>query len=390
MPDQSPRTERFIRWLIAWRWPLFGLALWRRRCATCRRSSSISTARSKTCSRPTTRSSNLTTCSNRLSAQRSRAGSLYRPAVDDAGRTGALAAVDRRARARARRGGRAELNNGPLGDEIADPDNPLSRSFLELFRGLHGRRRSPDRRGGLPARLAIRGQSGRRLSTACAQPSKPTIRPARSSASRSWWSTSFRLLDADGRRLGRVSMVLLIAVIVLLFRSLRWVIVPLAVVVVSIVVTEGIIAYSQWRLTIVSSMLSSIITIIAIATVVHLIVHFRELRARGLGPREALARTGTELAAPIFWACATDAAGFGALIAAHVEPVHDFGWMMLIGSLVVLPALVAVVPCLALAGRFDSDPRAPGAKGTWNLGLDRLEPLDRAASAAGSGRSRRC
>ena len=49
----------------------------------------------------------------------------------------------------------------------------------------------------------------------------------------------FRLLDADGRRLGRVSMALLVAVIVLLFRSLRWVIVPLAVVMVSIVVTEG-------------------------------------------------------------------------------------------------------------------------------------------------------
>jgi predicted RND superfamily exporter protein len=119
-------------------------------------------------------------------------------------------------------------------------------------------------------------------------------------------------------------------------------------------------------------MLSSIVTIIAIATVVHLIVHFRELRAGGMSPREALARTGSDLAAPIFWACATDAAGFGSLIAAEVEPVHDFGWMMLIGSLVVLPALVAVVPCLALAGRWDSDPRRAWGEGRLELGLDRL------------------
>ncbi len=74
----------------------------------------------------------------------------------------------------------------------------------------------------------------------------------------------------------------------------------------------------------------------------------------------------------MFWACATDAAGFGSLIAAQVQPVHDFGWMMLVGSLVVLPALVAVVPGLALAGRFDADPRRAWGERHLDLGLDRL------------------
>ncbi len=263
------------------------------------------------------------------------------------------------------------INGGPLGDQIADPQNPLGRAFLELFQGytIGADRQTTAVVCLLDSQAAVsQSQIVDRL-RAIVEAHDPTGTIVGEPV---MVVDGFRLLDADGRRLGRVSLVLLVAVIVLLFRSLRWVVVPLAVVMVSIVVTEGIISFSHWRLTIVSSMLSSIVTIIAIATVVHLIVHFRELRGAGLDPRDALVRTGTDLAAPIFWACATDAAGFGALIAAHVEPVHDFGWMMLIGSLVVLPALVAVVPGLALAGRRDADPRRAWGEGKLDLGLDRL------------------
>jgi uncharacterized protein len=263
------------------------------------------------------------------------------------------------------------LAGEPFGDAIVDADNPLSRSLLELFEGYTV---GADRQTAAVVCLLDQQAGVRQADVVDAL---GTI-VARHDAGGTIVGEpvmvvdGFRLLDADGRRLGRVSLVLLVGVIVLLFRSLRWVAVPLAVVLVSITVTEGIVASSSWRLTMVSSMLASIVTIIAIATVVHLIVHFRELRAGGLGPRDALTRSGIELAAPIFWACATDAAGFGALIAAEVEPVHDFGWMMLIGSLVVLPALVTVVPGLALAGRFDADPRRAWGEDRLDLGLDRL------------------
>ena len=263
------------------------------------------------------------------------------------------------------------LTSGPLGDRIAEPENPLSRSLLALFEGYTiGADRqttavvclldsqSPVSQSTIVDQLGAAAVAHDPTGTIVGEPVMVV--------------DGFRLLEADGRRLGRVSLVLLLAVIVYSFRSLRWVLVPLAVVLVSIVVTEGIIAHSQWRLTIVSSMLSSIVTIIAVAAVIHLIIHYRELRGTGLDPCAALTRTGTELAAPVFWACATDAAGFGSLIAAQVQPVHDFGWMMLIGSLVVLPALLAVVPGLALAGRFDTDPRRAWGEGHLDLGLDRL------------------
>ena len=262
------------------------------------------------------------------------------------------------------------LTGTPLGRQIADENNPLARSMLELFSGYTiGADRqttavvclldsqTPVSQSTLVDRLRAAALAHDPSGTVVGEPVMVV--------------DGFRLLEADGRRLGRVSLGLLMAVIVISFRSLRWVLVPLAVVLVSIVVTEGIVAHSQWRLTIVSSMLSSIVTIIAVASVIHLIVHYRELRVTGLDPRW-LTRTGSDLAVPIFWACATDAAGFGSLIAAQVQPVHDFGWMMLVGSLVVLPVLVAVVPGLALAGRFDADPRRAWGERHLDLGLDRL------------------
>ncbi len=372
MPDSPTRTERFVRWLIAWRWPLFGIAL----------------LTAAVCYVPAQRLDFDRTIENmfapgdpilepyHLLKRAFGANEVVLAAyVDPQLMTSAGLARLRQLTGELERvpGVAAVLsvNNGPLGDKIADPDNPLSRSFLELFQGYTvGADRQTTAVVCLLDSQSPVSQSaivdGLRAAVEAHDPTGTIVGESVMVVE------SFRLLEADGRRLGRVSTALLIAVIVLSFRSLRWVVVPLAVVAISIVVTEGIISHSQWRLTIVSSMLSSIITIIAIATVVHLIVHFRELRALGLAPRAALTRTGTELAAPIFWACATDAAGFGSLIAAEVGPVHDFGWMMLIGSLVVLPALIAVVPCLALAGRFDSDPQRAWGEGHMELGLDRL------------------
>lgn len=179
----------------------------------------------------------------------------------------------------------------------------------------------------------------------------------------------FRYLEDDGARLGATATVLLMAVIILCFRSLRWVIVPLAVVYAALWWTQAVLAGSGYRLSMVSSMLWAIVTVIGIATVIHLIVSFRSGRLAGMSPREALTWSGGLLGAPIFWSCATDAGGFASLMISKVGPVRDFGWMMTVGSLVTLVAIALIVPGLALWGRFDADPRRAWGEGRLDLGL---------------------
>ena len=57
---------------------------------------------------------------------------------------------------------------------------------------------------------------------------------------------------------------------------------------------------------------------------------------------------------PVFWACVTDAVGFGALKSASVGPVGDFGVMMSISCIAVLISVWLVVPLLSTFGQADS------------------------------------
>ena len=167
------------------------------------------------------------------------------------------------------------------------------------------------------------------------------------------------MVERDGWRLAIVSTILLAAVLLVVFRSLRWALIPLAVVHWSIVVTQAILAAAQLELTMVSSMLTAIITVVGVATTMHLLLGYQQLRATGLDGPAAMDATMTALRAPVCWACITDAVGFLSLAAAEVGPVRDFGIMMAIGSLVVLVAIMLLVPGLALLGNWDRDPHVP-------------------------------
>lgn len=169
----------------------------------------------------------------------------------------------------------------------------------------------------------------------------------------------FDLVERDGARLGFSSTVLLSLVLAICFRSIRWTLIPLLVVQWSLVVTQALLVGLQLELTMVSSMLSAIVTVIGVATCMHLLLRFHHLRAGGLAPRPALRQTMSELVAPIALACITDAVGFLALMAADVGPVRDFGLMMALGAMVVLIAIVLLVPGMAVLGEWDSRPHVP-------------------------------
>ncbi|MDA1050149.1 MAG: MMPL family transporter [Planctomycetota bacterium] len=264
----------------------------------------------------------------------------------------------------------------PLGEDVVDIDNPLALPTQALFENYtHGADRRtaaavclliPESKSTVPRRETIDRLHGiiRNLPDG--------LQPGWLAGEPVMVSVGLRYVEEDGQRLGVWSTILLSAVILLCFRSLRWVLIPILVVQLTLLLTKAALVVSGLRLSLVSSMLAAIVTVVGIATVVHLIVRFREGRLAGLAPRDALARAGTLLAAPIFWACATDAVGFGALLAADVGPIQDFGMMMAIGSLLVLVSVAFVVPALALAGRFDAFPKQAWGERRLAAGLTRL------------------
>lgn len=182
----------------------------------------------------------------------------------------------------------------------------------------------------------------------------------------------FAMLERDGNLLGTTSGLLAGLVLLASFRSLRWLLVPLVVVLLALWSTRGVLAVVGLKLTMVSTMLSAMVTVVGIATVTHVIVEFRRQRSLGLDPSMALRETMTVLFWPVLGAIATDVIGFGSLVASRVGPVHDFGVMTSIGAVMVLVAAGLAVPFLALTGRFDADPRMAWGESTLELGLDGL------------------
>ena len=157
-----------------------------------------------------------------------------------------------------------------------------------------------------------------------------------------------RLLERDGLRLNWNASILMALVLLLCFRSLRWMIIAAAVVQSSLAMTRLILVASGAELSLVSTMFSSVVTVIAVAATMHWIVRFREAQLDQPSRYEAVESSMSLLLKPLVWACLTDAAGFAALLVANVGPVRDFGWIMIVGSLCVMGSLLFLVPCLIL------------------------------------------
>jgi len=167
----------------------------------------------------------------------------------------------------------------------------------------------------------------------------------------------FRTLEQDGLRLEGLCTGLILLTIFLAFRSFRWMLIPLVLVQFTILVTRALLAVGGFQLSMVSSMLSAMITIVGVASIMHLIVLYREEAARGKSPPDALANATRVLFWPICAAVATDMIGFGALLLSHVGPVHDFGLMTALGAGLVLPCGALIIPALALTFARKTPPR---------------------------------
>jgi hypothetical protein len=180
----------------------------------------------------------------------------------------------------------------------------------------------------------------------------------------------FRYVEQDGSVLGWASSLLLMLIILIFFRSLRWVLLPMLVVHATLLWTKAILVMSGLQLSMVSSMLTSLVTIIGIAEVMHVTVRYQEHRDH-LDRIESLKQALRELCPCTFWTVTTTAAGFAAELVSSIKPVQSFGIMMTVGSMLILVAGAMIVPGGVLLGSRWADPM-PLIAGAW---LDRV--LDR-------------
>lgn len=119
----------------------------------------------------------------------------------------------------------------------------------------------------------------------------------------------------------------------ILFRSLRWILLPTLTAVMTVLIMMGYLGYTNWLMTIVTSNFTSLLLIITIAMAVHVAVRHRELHAKypDWSKREIIRETVRYVAKPCLYTSLTTMVGFGSLVVSQIRPVMDFGMMMFIG-----------------------------------------------------------
>lgn len=170
----------------------------------------------------------------------------------------------------------------------------------------------------------------------------------------------FSHLENDGQKLGIYSTLVMTLVIAIMFRNVRWMLMPLIVVHLALVWTKASMVLGGLKLSMVSSPLVALVTVIGVGTVVHFAIRYREYRSQ-LEPMNALRGTLSHVGPATFWTILTTVGGFASLMVSRIVPVQSFGLMMSLGTFLVLVAILGLIAGATLIGRASSDPmHAPG------------------------------
>ena len=139
---------------------------------------------------------------------------------------------------------------------------------------------------------------------------------------------------------------IMVLVLGIIFRDWRWVVGPIANCAATAILMLGLLAWLDWRMTVISSNFVAVLLIVTLSLSVHLVVRYRELEhAEPDRPRAwRAAETARLMAAPCFYTALTTVVAFASLLVAGIQPVIDFGMMMTVGIVVGFLCTFALVP----------------------------------------------
>jgi predicted RND superfamily exporter protein len=129
---------------------------------------------------------------------------------------------------------------------------------------------------------------------------------------------------------------LVMLMLFLFFREIRFVAIPILASILSIFLTVGLLGFLHQNATIVSSNFVSILVITTISFCIHLIVKYRELLNQTplAGQRELVLKSLSDKLAPCIYTALSTIAAFGSLLTSGILPVRDFGWIICLGIIV--------------------------------------------------------
>ena len=154
----------------------------------------------------------------------------------------------------------------------------------------------------------------------------------------------------------------MVGMLALIFRDYRWVVIPISGCTLSALMMLGLLGFTDWRMTIISSNFVAVLLVVSLALAIHLVVRYRELELKepDLARADRAVKAAQLMFVPCFYTAVTTMVAFTSLVVAGIKPVIDFGWMMTAGivvafivSFTLVPALMALLPEVRATGASD-------------------------------------
>ncbi len=134
----------------------------------------------------------------------------------------------------------------------------------------------------------------------------------------------------------------------LIFKNLKWVIMPLLGCATSVIIMIGLLGFIGWKVTVISSNFIALMLILNMAMNIHVTVRFLQLKKEfpQLKKEEAILEASKKMMLPILYTVLTTICAFLSLIFSGIKPIIDFGWMMTLGLLVSITVTFLLLPTL--------------------------------------------
>lgn len=147
---------------------------------------------------------------------------------------------------------------------------------------------------------------------------------------------------------GLAVILFMITVLAVIFRTLRFVAIPMLCCVTAVIMMLGYVSWLDWRLTVISSNFVALLLITSLAIIIHLVVRYREYLTENpeWSREELVVATVKFMVRPCLYTSLTTMVAFMSLVVSDIRPVIDFGWMMTMGLVVALSLAFLVLPSL--------------------------------------------
>ena len=159
-------------------------------------------------------------------------------------------------------------------------------------------------------------------------------------------------------------LLFLIAMLGVIFRKVRWVMLPLCSCAYSGLFMIGLLGFAGWNVTVISANFIALMLIITMSMNIHLVVRYRQLMVNfpDLPHADLVMQMVSKMVRPCLYTALTTIIAFASLVFSGIKPVMDFGWMMVAGLVVAFLTTFLLFPSLLVLLRKIPDVDQKGSE----------------------------